>query len=347
MSAAARARAEERLDIDETRRRYGDLIEELARAGTPVRRLPVSGAPNRRGAGLALLTVTHDSEPQLEALLDSVARHLPAAEVIVVDSGSSDGGLALARRWRDGAARVLGLADNVGFGRAVNRGLELVSAPVAAVLNPDVELPDASLAAAAREALEPADRLIAPLVLRPDGQRQDSAQREPGDPLLLVHAFLPGAGLPRRLAAAVEPWRAPVPRRVGWAVGCCLVARTELLRRLGPFDPRVFLYGEDLDLGLRAADAGVESWFWPAARVVHHGAHSTAAAFGGEPLGLLARRRREVVRERRGPARARVDDLLQLMTFADRLALKRLAGRSAMRERAQLDTLRRLRREGR
>ena len=51
------------------------------------------------------------------------------------------------------------------------------------------------------------------------------------------------------------------------------------------------MYGEDLELGLRAARAGVPTWFWPAARVIHHGAHATAAAYGGEPFEVLARAR--------------------------------------------------------
>ena len=168
-----------------------------------------------------------------------------------------------------------------------------------ALLNPDVELLDASLAAAGREALGGPERLLAPLVLRADGSREDNAQREPGSAPLLLHALVPGRLLPSRIAETLEPWRARRPRRAGWPVASCLVARTETLRRLGPFDERVFLYAEDLDLGLRAADAGVETWFWPAARVLHSGAHASGPAFGGEPFELLARRRREVVRERR------------------------------------------------
>jgi hypothetical protein len=45
------------------------------------------------------------------------------------------------------------------------------------------------------------------------------------------------------------------------------------------------------------------------------------------------------VRERRGQWRGRVDDLLQLTTFSDRLLLKRLTGRPAERERRQLASL--------
>jgi N-acetylglucosaminyl-diphospho-decaprenol L-rhamnosyltransferase len=115
---------------------------------------------------------------------------------------------------------------------------------------------------------------------------------------------------------------------VAWATAACLVAETETLRRLGPFDESIFLYAEDLDLGLRAA----ETWFHPEARVVHRRAHSTAKAFGGENYDLLAGRRRDVVARRLGRRRARLDDVIELLTFADRAALRRLAGRSAARE---------------
>jgi N-acetylglucosaminyl-diphospho-decaprenol L-rhamnosyltransferase len=337
MGAAARAVAERRLDVREMRARYGEVVTELVntRGGTVAGR----GAAAGTGAGLAVLTVLHDSEAELRVLLASLERWMPDARVVVVDSGSSDDGPAFARSWRGGAARVHVLGENPGFGRAVNAGLALVDEPVTALLNPDVELLDSSLAAAGREAQRQPERLLAPLVLRPDGTREDNAQREPGSAPLIAHALLPGAALPRPVAAAIEPWRSRGPARAGWAVGSCVVAATETLRRLGPFDERAFIYAEDLDLGLRAADAGVETWFWPAARVVHTGAHSTRRAFAGEPFELLASRRREVVRERRGPLRARADDLLQLLTFADRLVLKRLTGREADRERHQLTAL--------
>jgi glycosyltransferase involved in cell wall biosynthesis/GT2 family glycosyltransferase len=333
MGAAARARAERDLGLSAMRAAYGGLLS--VRAGV-----------RRPGAELAVVTVLHDSVSQLERLLDSLDRHLPAAQLVVVDSGSSDGGVELARAWRAGSADVVVLGENQGFGRSVAAGLPLVRRPVTALLNPDVELLDASLAALAREAMRGPERLLVPLVERADGSREDNAQPEPGAPSLLVHALVPGALLPSGLAAALEPWRARRPRRAGWPVASCLVARTETLRRLGPFDEQVFMYAEDLDLGLRASDAGVETWFWPAARVRHTGAHASGPAFGGEPFDLLARRRREVVRERRGPGRARRDDLLQLLTFADRLALKRLRGRDAARERRQLAALLRARRAG-
>ena len=68
----------------------------------------------------------------------------------------------------------------------------------------------------------------------------------------------------------------------------------------GPFDERIFLFAEDLELGMRAAEDGVATWFRPDARVLHLDAHSSVPAFAGEPVDLLARRRRAVIGELRG-----------------------------------------------
>jgi len=130
---------------------------------------------------------------------------------------------------------------------------------------------------------------------------------------------------------------------VGWAVGCALAARTETFRRLGPFDGTIFMYGEDLELGLRASEHGVETWFWPQARVLHHRAHSSRREFGGEPFELLATGRRDVVARRLGRSRVKLDAVAQAVTFASRIAVKRALGRPVERERRQLSALSRAR----
>jgi N-acetylglucosaminyl-diphospho-decaprenol L-rhamnosyltransferase len=329
-----RRRAEARHGLDGARERWRAAV-----AG------PVPAAPASRGEGLALVTVTHDSERELAALLRSVERHLPAARVLVVDSASSDGSVAVARSFGE-RVRVLELDANVGFGTASNRGVEAVSEPVVALVNPDVELLDASLADLAGELARPGlpERIAAPLVLLPDGARQDSVHPLPLSASDLARSLVPPDALPGALGLRLAPWRSRGPRRVGWAVGCCLVARAATLRRLGPFDERIFLYAEDLDLGMRAGAAGVETWFWPAARVLHKRAHSSDRAFGGEPFELLAHERRQVIGRQRGRRAAKLDDMAQTATFATRFALKRMLGRGAERERRQLETINRVRR---
>jgi N-acetylglucosaminyl-diphospho-decaprenol L-rhamnosyltransferase len=345
---AGRERVERYYRVEDSTRRYEELFAELAERRRAGRGVAVpSAAEPEPGTGMALVTVLHDSEAEVRSLLASVGRHLPGAQVVAVDSGSSDDGPDAVRAWRDERVSVVELGENAGFGRACNEALALVEEPVTILLNPDAELLDASLAELAAEVARPdrAERILAPVVIHPDGLRENSAHPEPGTPPEFVRALVPAATLPRLLRTRVEPWRADGPRRVGWAVGACLVARTDTLRRLGPFDDRAFLYAEDLDLGLRATDAGVETWFWPSGRVLHRRGHASTRAFGGEPFGLLASRRREVVRRWRGERRQLVDDAAQGVTFVTRIALKSLLGAPAKREREQLAALRRVRRE--
>jgi len=293
---------------------------------------------------MTLVTVTHNSVADLERFLRSVGSRLPAAHVVVADSGSSDASVAVARAW-DGNATVLEL-ENVGYGRATNAGVAATRTDACVIVNPDVELVDASLSVLAAEVVRPdaPERLLAPLVLLPDGTRQDSVHGEPVSAAAALTALVPPSALPAPLRRRVQPWRGDRAQPVAWAVGCCVVAGTATLRRLGPFDERIFLYGEDLELGLRAGDRGVATWWWPQGRVIHHRSHASLKAFGGEPFARLAVQRRAVVRELRGARAARLDDLLQLVTFADRAALKALARRSSGRERRQIAALRAARR---
>jgi GT2 family glycosyltransferase/glycosyltransferase involved in cell wall biosynthesis len=320
LAAAARARAERHFDLRESRRRYETAF-------TPHEH----PAPSSE---IAIVTVLHNSAKEIRALQASIARHLPDARLIAVDSASEDGGAESV----DGT--VIHLDENVGYGRGTNIGIAQVTEPVTIILNPDVELLDDSLAKLAAEAARHPQRILAPLVMRPDGSRQDSVHPLPASPPVIVRAAAPAPiG-----GAAVDPWRGNKATRVGWAVGAALAARTETFRSLGPFDPRAFMYAEDLDLCLRAADQHVETWFWPYARVLHHEAHASATAFDGEPFDMLAERRRAVLEERFGPGMRNRDELIQAATFANRIAFKTLLGKSALRERSQLRALLKARR---
>jgi N-acetylglucosaminyl-diphospho-decaprenol L-rhamnosyltransferase len=290
--------------------------------------------------GFAIVTVIHDSAPDLARLLESVERHLhPAPPVVVVDSGSSDDGADLAR---ERGARVIALDGNRGFGAGCNAGLEPVKESVTALVNPDVELLDGGLARLAGEA-GGADALFAPRLLNPDGSVQDSAHPPPGRLESLVPALLPRPLLPLRLRERYEPWRSDRPRPVGWAVAACLVARTDLLRRLGPFDPDAFLFYEDMELCLRARRAGVPTLLRPDVALRHRGGASVVPALGEGDLPLRARRRREVI-AREGHVPLLLDDVAEAATYATRAAARRLTGRGGQIEAARLRALREARR---
>ncbi len=289
------------------------------------------------------VVVIHDSREHLVRLLDSLEEHLPEPpELIVVDTGSRDGGGTLAR---ERGAQVVELAAGTGFGAANDEGVARAGRDVVALLNPDVELLDDGLLKLVTLA-RARDALFVPRLLNADGTPQRSAHPVPGRPGALVPALVHPPFLPRGARLRAEPWRAQAPCTVGWAIAAAVVARAATLRRLGPFDREAFLFYEDLDLCLHAREQGIPTELRPEVRLRHAGAHATAPAFGGEPHDLIARRRREVVGARLGRGALALDDAAQALTFATRIAARAAARRDASRERAQLRALLRARRSG-
>ncbi len=287
----------------------------------------------------AIVTVIHDSEPELPILLDSIARlPEPRPRVIVVDSGSRDRGPELAA---ERGAELIRLDGNQGFGAGCNAGLELVTEPVTAFVNPDVELLDGALSRLASDA-SAGGALLAPRLLNADGSVQDSAHPLPGRLDTLIPALLPRPLLPAPLRRRYEPWRSDTPRPVGWAVAACILGRTEELRAIGPFDPHAFLFYEDMELCLRARRAGIPTLLRPDVVVRHLGGASTSRALADRDLDLRAQRRREVVAQE-GRLRLLIDDVAEALTFGLRGAAKALVGGGQL-ERRRLGALLRARR---
>jgi N-acetylglucosaminyl-diphospho-decaprenol L-rhamnosyltransferase len=282
-------------------------------------------------SSFAAVVVLHESREELQALLDSL-RSTPALapRLVVVDTGRDDGGAALADAY---GAEVVVRRDNPGFGAATNAGLERVVEDVAVLLNPDTEVLDGSLTKLAATARSHPKALHAPRLLNPDGSVQRSAHPLPGT----VGAFLPALAhpplLPRALRDRAEPYRATTPRTVGWAIAACLAGTTKTLRELGPFDPAIHLFAEDMDVCLRARAAGIATVYHPELTIRHHGGHSINRE--GEPFAALARQRRDVIERTRGTRARRLDDAAQALTFATRALVKR----PNQRERAQLAAL--------
>jgi N-acetylglucosaminyl-diphospho-decaprenol L-rhamnosyltransferase len=282
-----------------------------------------------------VVVVLHDSAAELDVLLRSIDAHLrERPQLVVVDTGSDDGG---ANRAADWGAEVLERSDNPGFGPAGNVGLERARHDASVLLNPDCELLDGSLAALAALARAHPRALHAPRLLNRDGSVQRSAHPLPGTVGSLLCAPLHPPWLPCPVRERIEPWRADRARTVGWAIAACLAGSTAALRRLGPFDPTAHLFAEDMELCLRARAAGMPTVLHPRLRVRHVGGHAVLRQ--GEPFDALAARRRAVVGAIRGDRALALDDAAQALTFASRTAAHALAGGDARRPWQQLEAL--------
>ncbi len=225
---------------------------------------------------------------------------LDGAVLDLVDNGAGEAPVGPVEALLDAGQRglfdrctVQSMNRNLGFGAAHNRAIRSADSALHLVLNPDVELDRESLTLAL-EALRREPDLVAvvPFAVDEQGRPGHLCKRYPTVLDLALRGFAP-FWLRRRFAARLAAYemhdlaRDPELRRsVPLASGCCLLARTAALQRVGGFDEGYFLYFEDYDLSLRLRAHGRIAYL-PQMRIVHAG--GGAARKGGRHLRLFLR----------------------------------------------------------
>jgi hypothetical protein len=250
-------------------------------------------------------------------------------EVIVVDNASTDGSAgAVAAEFPD--ARVIRLAHNVGFARAVNVGADRARGEWLLLLNPDTEpVGDVIEAFLTYARANPGHRIYTGRTLHADGT--DDGRSVFALPSLWSYACF-AAGLSTALPRSrlFNPEALPrldraTPVRVPAASGCLLLVERSLFTELGGFTPQYFMYNEDIDLCLRGARHGATPVLVPRAQVVHVGGASSTSV--GKRV-MLLRGRTTFLRLRWSRPRAWAGRALLAAGIAARAAGARVTGRA-------------------
>ena len=206
----------------------------------------------------------------VERCLDSLKRQtFSEFDVIFVDNGSVDGSRELTEEkypW----VRVIELAENTGFCKAVNIGIEATQTPYVVLLNNDTEAEPDFLLELYRgiERKKDAFSAAARMLQFHDRGKIDDAGNYYN---CLGWAFALGKGKPE------ERYRKE--RKIFASCGGAAIYRTELVKQLGGFDEEHFAYLEDIDLGYRAQIAGYENWYLPKAGVYHVGSGTSGSRY--------------------------------------------------------------------
>lgn len=224
-------------------------------------------------ADVAVVITTFNVRALLERCLDSLAAAGDplTLEVVVVDNGFGDDTWP-ALLARDDARAIRG-SPALGFGGANNVGAAATKAPMILFLNPDTEPEPKSISVLAAQLCRRPDAAVAgPRLSLPDGSLDPAGRRHFPRPANALHRLLGSPSLFRRGVARPynpgEPTGAAV-RETDAVSGACLMVRREAFAAVGGFDPGFFMYGDDLDLQRRLADAGWGALYVPDARVWH------------------------------------------------------------------------------
>lgn len=196
----------------------------------------------------------------------------------VVDNASKDESLAVLQREHPGVF-VQANTENVGFGRANNQMLPHLSGEYVLLLNTDAFVaPDALRVALAVMQKNPRCGVVGVRLMGEDGALQPSCRYFPTP----LNVFLNRTGLARllpwvRLVDDMD-WDHRGERECDWVPGCFLLLRKTVVDQVGLFDPRYFLYCEEVDLCKRIKAAGWSVVYTGATSVVHLGGESAKSA---------------------------------------------------------------------
>lgn len=235
---------------------------------------PVPGAAPP-AADVSIVIVNYRAADEVIDCLASLygQDHGRSIEVIVVDNASDDGGAArIAAAYPQ--ARVLEMAENLGFAGGNNAGLAVARGQFLLLLNPDTQLPEGVLRAVCdRLAADPGIGVIGVPQEVGGGQIVSSALRDLTPGHFLVRAFLP-AGIIARFLPRYNiryPEREPRAEFACEAVvGCFMAMRRDVIDTAGPLDQRIFIYAEELEFCHRVRRAGYRILHMGGLSVIHH-----------------------------------------------------------------------------
>lgn len=220
--------------------------------------------------GISSIIVSYNCLESLKKCISSLKNQSGVEnEIIVIDNDSKDGTVDFLVGQ---ALTAIFAGENLGYGRAANLAAKQASGKYLLILNPDTEFPQSALADLLDFA-EHADNvgMISPLLVNQDGSVQLSARSFPGR-----LDFLFGRGSPLfRLRLTGEDMAGYIsssddrPFEVPAVSATAILIKREFFEKIGGFDPRFFLYLEDLDLCKRINEQGRKIILLQSVKVTH------------------------------------------------------------------------------
>jgi N-acetylglucosaminyl-diphospho-decaprenol L-rhamnosyltransferase len=194
-------------------------------------------------------------------------------EILVVDNHSQDDSIGVLRNRLKGMANVQILENhaNTGYGAGNHFAADRARGEYLLIINPDnMLLPDAAETLIRALQNDPTIGMVAPQLVHEDGTIRDSYRAFPRLlDVLAKRIRLLKKLFPKRVEHYLQAQSDPhASSDVDWVVGACFVIPSAFFRELGGFDPRFFLFFEDIDLCKRCWQKGKRVVFLPQAKAM-------------------------------------------------------------------------------
>lgn len=240
--------------------------------------------------------MTYNAEDFIREYLDSLRPLLAEADkytLVCVDNASADKTCELISSYIEefdlaGKMHLVAERDNIGFGRGCNSGASFASQfspDYLWFLNPDTQVNETS----GQQLLnffddERQPDFIGSVLKNEQGELRPGAFRFPGAMTTLSTTLRLGL-LDRIFPNHTSSFPlSESPTLADWLTGASFMVKREVFEKLEGFDPKYFLYFEEVDLFLRAKRAGYTAWTCPKSTVFHISGASTGINKPGKAI---------------------------------------------------------------
>ena len=225
---------------------------------------------------LTIIIVNYNTQHLLSRCLDAVADNLKqiSGKVILVDNFSKDDSVNYIRQHFNNVQLITN-DKNIGFGRANNQAIAEIEGEYVLLLNTDAFLSANTISNTILYMdANPKIGILGVKLTGEDGELQPSCRYFP----TLSNIFLTKTGL-NKLFSQVQlidnkNWDATQTQECDWVPGCYYLVRKSVIDQIGLFDPRYFMYYEEVDHCLRAKNAGWKVLYYADSAVIHLGGES-------------------------------------------------------------------------
>ncbi|MCP3679604.1 MAG: glycosyltransferase family 2 protein [Gammaproteobacteria bacterium] len=207
---------------------------------------------------ISIIIVNYNTQHEVKRAINSVLRQRDIAFAIyVIDNASQDNSVEVLKAFGE-QIHFIASEKNLGFGKANNLLFQQVSTPYIYLMNPDAWLEDEhTLVKLVNSMRQHADYGMVSTTI----MNEDNTKEAP-----------PNYRYPRQ--QHLQHSLPVLPGKVAWILGADMAMPSAVFRQLHGFDEEFFLYGEDIDICMRARKAGYTIGFLPEITIRHVGGAS-------------------------------------------------------------------------
>jgi hypothetical protein len=229
---------------------------------------------------VSYLIVAYKSYAAIKALVESIVAQNgdSAKEIIVIDNYAPENCVEIVKRFAP-TANVVVNPSNCGYTHGINQGIALSGGDYVFLLNPDVVLfPDCTAILLSALRGDPGLAAAAPQLLNADSSIQNSVRNFPTFVTLIYEHLGLASFFPH--SRRFGHWRNHyfdhnTRTLVSQPMASALLIRSSVLKSVGDWDERFFIFFSDVDYCRRIQNAGHHILFEPCAKAYHQVGAST------------------------------------------------------------------------